>query len=140
MDVVQSTNSAQIDAGGGKAFSFFYRDRVNSATPSNCHQTPVERLGSKIVELLEYIKDRTNVHGEIKKLARSIDTAYNLALTDFTASSKMAQNRTVKTTQTSPGMSVQADTPSTPNLVHQEPNPKKRQLSTPSPASGHDPK
>lgn len=135
MDVEQSANSTLTNAEGRNALRFFHRDRVNSAPSNNCRQTPIERLGSKIGELLEYIKDRNNVHGEIKKLARSIDTAYHLALKDLTAAPKMGPSKIVKTTQTSPGTTVQSSVSSTPNPVLQKPNPKKRLLSASSPES-----
>lgn len=138
MDVGQSTSEAVLDKGDKNAFSVFQRNRSNSSPSSGSRQTAMERLGSKIEELLEYIKDRNNVHGEIRKLARSIDTAYNLALRNHTVATKKDPSRTAKTTQTSPRITQQAGVLQTPNSTLRESNPKKRQLPTPSPTSGQE--
>lgn len=98
----------------------------------------MERLGSKIDELAEYIKDRNNVQGEIKKLVRSIDTAYRLALKDCAAAPKTITSKTAQTTQTSPRMTPRSVVPQTPKPKPQESNSKKRPLSTPSPTSEQD--
>lgn len=138
MDVVQSTVNAVQDTRNNKGFGAIHRERLNSAPSSKCSQTPMERLGSKINQLAEYIKDRNNVHGVIKKLVKSIDTAYCLALKECTAVPKTVSSGTAQTTQTSPRMERQPNAQQTPEATLKNLNSKKRPLPTPSPVSGQD--
>ncbi|XP_046687469.1 uncharacterized protein LOC124373122 [Homalodisca vitripennis] len=138
MEIEQSTSDAALSGGVRNGIGNFQRGRINSAPSSRCNQAPIERLGLKIHELSEYIKDRNNVHGVIKKLVRTIDTAYHLALKDFIAASKTASSKTVQATQTSPSTTFPTSVPKTPDHTSKESNPKKRPLSTPSPTSGLD--
>lgn len=95
----------------------------------------MERLGTKIDELAEFIKDKRNLHHELRRMVRSIETAYRLA------SKKEAPSRAVSTTQTSPWMATQPKkvvTPTTGKTTQEKQNNKKRPLSTPSPNSTPD--
>lgn len=80
--------------------------RINSAPSFIDSETAFERLGSKIGELMNYIKGRTNVHGEIKRLANSIGTAYNLVRKENYTTPKKTRGNTASSTQTSPWMTT----------------------------------
>lgn len=93
----------------------------------------MERPGSKIEELADFIKDKRNLHHEIRKLVTSIATAYRLAnkLPGISASA----------TRTTLGLTKKLQPPlATPGKPAQwgKDNNKKRQLSTPSPSLGID--
>ncbi|XP_074094661.1 uncharacterized protein LOC141524567 isoform X2 [Cotesia typhae] len=106
-----------------------YRGRINSLPTVTCQQSPMERLGSKIEELTEFIKDKRNLHHELRKLVASIATAYKLA--------NKPASMSATTTQTSPEMTTKPQaflvTPEKPQQGKE--NKKKRPLSTPSPSS-----
>lgn len=70
------------------------RGRINSLPTVTGQQSPMERLGSKIEKLVDFIEDKKNVHHEIRKLVKFIATAYTLA--------SKAPQMMVSTTQTSP--------------------------------------
>lgn len=70
------------------------RGRINSLPTVTGQQSPMERLGGKIEKLVDFIEDKKNVHHEIRKLVKSIATAYKLA--------SKAPQMMVSTTQTSP--------------------------------------
>ncbi|XP_044592005.1 uncharacterized protein LOC123270132 [Cotesia glomerata] len=105
------------------------RGRINSLPTVTGQQSPMERLGSKIEELAEFIKDKRNLHHELRKIVASIATAYKLANKPAT--------KTARTTQTSPDLNKKSQTFSvTPEKTqHREEKNKKRPLSTPSPSS-----
>lgn len=108
------------------------RDRLHSAPIGSGRPSHVERLGEKIHELLVFIQKKTNVHGDIRRLAGSISTAYNLALRDLSTTLEKPMEQVATTTQTSPGMATTAP-PCTPIPSKVVKDPKKRQLSSPSP-------
>lgn len=71
-----------------------YRERINSLPTDTGKQSPMDRLGSRIEKLAEFIEGKKNVHHEIRKLVGSIATAYRLA--------SEAPMIRVSSTQTSP--------------------------------------
>ncbi|CAH2107372.1 unnamed protein product [Euphydryas editha] len=106
------------------------REIISSVPTSTSDQTQMERLRTKINELVDYIKDKNNVHGEIRRLAKSIETAYNLTLKGFNATLKKSPIMSVSSTQTSPCMISRPKVPVTPNDTSQERNnTRKRPLS-----------
>lgn len=70
------------------------RGRINSLPTVTGQQSLMERLGSTIEKLVDFIEDKKNVHHEIRKMVGSIATAYRLA--------SRAPQMMVSTTQTSP--------------------------------------
>lgn len=70
------------------------RGRINSLPTVAGQQSLMERLGSRIEKLVDFIEDKKNVHHEIRKLVGSIATAYRIA--------SKAPQMMVSTTQTSP--------------------------------------
>lgn len=62
-----------------RLFTHLHRERMNSLPTVTGNQTPMERLGSKIAELADFIEDKKNIHHKIRELVKSIGTAYKLA-------------------------------------------------------------
>ena len=50
---------------------------VTYNTTSDTRHRAFERLGKKITELLDYVRPRNNVHGEIKRLVNSVRSCYD---------------------------------------------------------------
>ncbi|CAH2090265.1 unnamed protein product [Euphydryas editha] len=70
INMEQLTRNTSTKAGNQMA----NRERISSVPTSTSDQTQIERRGTKINDLVDYIKDKNNVDGEIRRLVKSIET------------------------------------------------------------------